>query len=176
MALVSKSNDILKDIDNVLNTDFKTNKTYLEEESASMKIEVDRRGCQVLFYKLDKQLGREYKGGLFPFFAKNSGVCRVCDYLIFVKRDAHFFVLIVELKRGDQQTMPQLDAGECFVDYVISTMNRVNKQNVKATIRKISIQEFRIKKKKTKMKEIEYDEYNHYHLKSNKFHIAAFLK
>jgi len=172
MASVNKLNDI----NNVLHEHFKTNKTYLEEEDASMRIEVDKRGCKSLFYKFDKQLPREYKGGLFPFFAKKKGVCQVCDYLIFAEKNNNFFVLIVELKRGKQQTMPQLDAGECFADYIIATMDRITKQQSDVTIRKISVQNYRIRKKKTKQQEIEYDENNHYHLKDNKFHIAAFLK
>lgn len=166
----------LDDINNVLHEDFKTKSTYLEEASASMKIEIDKRGCKSLFYKLDKQLPREYKGGLFPFFAKNEGVCKVCDYLIFAEKDNNFFVLIVELKKGRQQTMPQLKAGECFANYIIATMDRVTKRTSNVIIRKISVREFKISKKKTTQKKVEYDENRHCELKSNKFYIAHFLK
>jgi len=98
-----------------------------------------------------------------------------CDYIVFAERGTHLFALIVELKTSAQGTMPQLNAGECFVDYVINTVNRINKTNHTIIKRKISIREFE-RKRKTKIKEVEYDQYNHHFFEQDKFRIVSFLK
>lgn len=61
---------ILSDIANVLHVDFKCRANYFEEKDADMKIDIDANGCQYLIYKYDKKLGKEFKGGLFPFFCQ----------------------------------------------------------------------------------------------------------
>ena len=163
-------------INDVLEEDFKAKNNALEEESVAMKIPIDARGCKILAYKFDKELGAAYKGGLFPFFKKNKGVCSVCDYLIFAERNKELYVLVVELKKGRAQTLPQLRAGECLADYIIATANRLTNKELKPIIRRISVKEFQIRKKRTKMEEVEYDEHNHSFLTSNRFHVIAYLK
>lgn len=163
-------------IDYVLNTDFKINDNYLEELSVRMKIDLIKDGCQSIVFQLDKQLGREYKGGRFPFFdSTNSDVCTACDYIIFSEYKNELFALVIELKKSSRGTLPQIKAGECFVDYVISTVNRINKTNHSITKRRISIREFE-RKRKTKLKEVEYDAENHHFFDQNKMRIISFLK
>lgn len=165
----------LKLIDNILHSDFIATNSKLEEPEVSMSIDVDKRGCNAVLYKFDKKLGKDYKGGLFPFFAKNKGVCKNCDYIIFAERKSKLTVLVIELKKGKQQTFPQLKAAECFVKYIIDTLNRINDMNLEVEIRKVSIHEIKLKKRSTKPKEIFFDDLNHCVFRNNKFYIASFL-
>lgn len=163
-------------IDYVLNPDFKVNDNFLEEPSASMKVDLIQDRCQSIVFEFDKQLGREYKGGIFPFFnSTKAKVCKVCDYIIFSEYNGNLYALIIELKTSAQSTLPQIKAGECFVDYVISTVNRINDTNHTIQKRRVSIREFQ-RKKKTKLKEIEYDENNHHFFGQHKMRIVSFLK
>ena len=163
-------------IDYVLNPYFKINDNYLEELSVPMKIDLIKEGCQSIVFQFDKPLGREYKGGRFPFFdSTNSDVCTACDYIIFSEYKNELFALVIELKKSKKGTIPQIEAGECFVDYLISTVNRINKTNYTIKKRKISIREFQ-RKRKTKLKEMEYDVNNHHFFDQNKMRIISFLK
>lgn len=163
-------------IDYVLNPNFKVNSRFLEEESASMKVELIQDNCQSIIFELDKKLGREFKGGVFPFFnTKNKNVSKVCDYIIFSEYKGNLFALVIELKSSAQSTLPQIKAGECFVDYIISTVNRINNSNYTIQKRRVSIKEIQ-RKKKTKLKDIEYDENNHHAFDQNKMRIVSFLK
>jgi len=56
--------------------------------------------------------------------------------------------------------MKQLNAAQCFSEYLISTINRVYGTSLKPEIRKISIRERHIKPKQ-KQKDIEYIENFH---------------
>jgi len=162
-------------IDNVLNSDFKSKYNTLEETSANMSIDCVTDNCQSFIYNFDIQLDKTFSGGFFPFFSNTKGVKKRCDYIIFSELNGQLFALIIELKAGQQGAMPQLNAGECFVDYVIDTVNRVNKTSLTIEKRKISIREFE-RKKKTKLKEIEYDQDNHHFFEQNKFRIVSYLK
>lgn len=166
---------ILSDIANVLHDDFKCRANYFEEKDADMKIDIDANGCQYLIYKYDKKLGKEFKGGLFPFFAKNSGVCKVSDYVVFAERNKTLYCLVIELKRGKSQTLPQLKAAKEFVQYIISTVNRVKGKSYNPVIRLVSIHELKIRKKKTLARTVDYDQDSHYIMKSNQFVLKYFL-
>lgn len=166
---------ILSELATILHNDFLCEKVCFKEKDAGMKIEVDNSGCQCLIYKYDKKLGKEYKGGLFPFFAKTEGVCKVSDYIVFSERKGVLYVLIVELKRGKAQTFPQLLAAKEFVKYVIATLNRVNETSYVPEIRLISIHGINIRKKKTQETGIKYDEQSHCCVKSNRFNLKMYL-
>lgn len=166
---------ILTEIATILHNDFRCERMSFEEKEVGMKIDVDCDGCQCLVYKYDKQLDRQYKGGLFPFFAKNEGVCKVSDYIVFAERNGSLYCLIVELKRGNSQTFPQLKAAKEFVKYIIATLNRVKNTSYKPEIRLISIHGVNIRKKKTQVSGIKYDELSHYVVKSNRFTMKMYL-
>ena len=86
-------------IDYILNPDFKVNDNFLEEPSVSMKVDLIQDRCQSIVFEFDKQLGREYKGGLFPFFnSTKAKVCKVCDYIIFSEYDGNLYALIMIMK------------------------------------------------------------------------------
>ena len=84
-------------------------------------------------------------------------------------------MLIIELKRGKSQTLPQLKAARCFVDYIISTVNRVNEISIKPEIRLISVHEYNIPKKSIRDKGIKYDKDRHCQFKQRSFEIRKFL-
>lgn len=172
MATMTK----LEQIKNVLHDDFLCKeRTVLEEKTVEMKISIDSNGCNFLLYKYDKELKKEYRGGLFPFFAKNRGVCSVCDYILFAEVGKKLFILIIELKKGNEQTLPQLKAACCFVNYIMGTINRVNRTSIEPEIRLISIHEYNVVKKSTREKGINYDSDCHCQFKQRKFQIKKFL-
>ncbi len=163
-------------INDIISDDFKFSGSLLEEKQENMKIDLDKSGCTSFIFKFDKQLGKEYKGGIYPFFnSKMKGLCKVCDYMIFAEVNKKIFVLIIELKVGQQGTFPQLNAGECFVEFLKLTIKRVCGNDLNLNVRKISIREFQ-RKKKTKVRDIEYDSDNHHFFEQNKFRIRSFLK
>lgn len=166
----------IEHIDYVLNPDFKINSTELREDSASMQIELIKDHCLSIIFQLDKQLDISYRGGLYPFFnSRNRDVCKACDYIIFAESNNTLYALIIELKKGQNDTKPQLKAGSCFVDYVLATVNRIHNTNYSIHKRFISIREYQ-RKRKTKLKEIEYDRNNHHSFEQNKLRILSFLK
>ncbi len=166
----------ISEFDDILESYFKEAATAFVEPSQNMRIEIVSRGCTSVVYSFDKNLGAQFKGGLFPFFAKKKSVCSVCDYIVFAIVGGDLYALVVELKKGNGNTRIQLNAAECFVNYVIATLNRIKKQNLTCKIRKISIKNPKIRKKKTKMSIPKYDNDNHFFLESSKFYISSYLK
>lgn len=167
----------LSKISNIFHRDFLKDKTEFCEIQTNMKVKVISSGCNHLNFSLDRSLSAlQYKGGLFPFFEKVAGVHSVCDYIVFAERSGIQYIILIEMKKGKQGTFPQLDAAECFVNYLMSTVNRIYKTNYTPIIRRISINEFKLSKKLTLIKDIEYDINNHYVLKQNQIYLSAFLK
>lgn len=163
------------EINNILHEDFKCKNFVFEEETNGMKVEIDNSGCKCAIYKYDKNLNKQYKGGLFPFFAKTKGVCSISDYIVFAEKNHKLYCLLVELKRGRSSTFPQLKASKEFVKFIINTLNRVYNKSYSPIIRLISIHEIRLRKKSTQERMIKYDENSHHDVKSNKFVIKYFL-
>lgn len=161
---------------NVLSEDFITGETFLAEPKVNMRVDLIKTGCKSFIFNFDKQLGREYKGGMFPFFnSGEKGVCKVCDYIIFAEKAGEMYSLVIELKKGKEGTNPQLKAGECFASYVNTTVNRVYKKDFNLIIRKVSIKEFK-RKNRTKIQDIEYNEHNIHEFCEDKFRLQVFLK
>lgn len=166
----------LTELDHILNPEFIWSNAFFEEESASMKVELVNDGCTSLIFQLDKPLDRRYRGGLYPFFNNgNANVCKACDYIIFSEYKGTQYALIIEMKKGNQSTSEQIKAGMNFVDFVISTVNRVHSKNYQIVKRRISIKEVK-RKRKTKIKDIDYDGNSHHLFEQNKFRTVAFLK
>ena len=166
----------ITELDYILESHFKDTSTSFSEPQADMEIKIDKTGLKPLMYSFDKNLSKEYKGGLFPFFAKKKGVCSICDYIIFCINNGKLYALVIELKKGKAGTLKQLDAAECFVNYIIATYNRVKNSSIECNIRKISIKAPKLVKKKTKMSEIKYDATNHTFLSTSKFYLKPHLK
>jgi len=168
----------LKYIANILDAHFK--QEYLSkliESQAKMEIEFVSDRQKFLSFTFDRcLLKKDFPKGLFPFFNRGEAkVTSFCDYIIFTEYDADLFILLIELKKGNDKVTEQLNAGKCFADYVISTVNRVYSINLNPKIRLISIRERYIKPKQ-KQKDIEYDKNNFHTFSSSKFWLKSYLK
>ena len=152
-------------ISNILDDFFKNNITSVLEEKQNF-----------LSFSMDRTLSeKDFPKGLFPFFNRGlPGVCLFCDYIIFSELKGTLFVLLIELKKGKYNVTKQLEAGKCFVEFIISTVNRVYKQDISPEIRKISIREYK-KKPKQKQKSIKYDENNFHTFDDSKFFLKKYL-
>lgn len=107
---------------------------------------VAKAGLNYTLYKFDAQ------DTIFPYF-KASGVDnlkKMCDYVMFVEDGSHLFVFLIELKKGSESAKKQLEAGECFTNYIISTVKRLNIEfevtDANLHFRKIRISESQSKK------------------------------
>ncbi|WP_139959984.1 hypothetical protein [Flavicella sediminum] len=161
---------------NVLNSDFVSKENTLEEPKENMKIPLDNSGCNSIVFKFDTQLGKEFKGGIFPFLNRGeTGVCKVCDYIIFAEQNGKTFAIVIELKLGKDGTQKQLNSGICISTFIKDTVNRVYNKKIKLIQRKVSIHEFK-RKNRTKLKEIEYNENNTHIFTQNTFRVQEFLK
>ncbi len=112
-----------------------------------------------LSFSFDKTLPiKDFPKGLFPFFNRGEAlVTSFCDYIIFTENNQQLFVLLIELKKGKDNVTKQLNAGKCFAEFVISTVNRVYEMNITPSIRKISIRKKNISPKpKQRKKRVEY--------------------
>ncbi|GEL10537.1 hypothetical protein FGL01_12760 [Flavobacterium glycines] len=164
-------------VSNILDDFFKEDKiTKLQELQEKMEIEFVSDNKKYLSFSFDKQLPlKDFPKGLFPFF--NRGVAKVtsfCDYIIFSEHNNSLFILLIELKKGNDNVTKQLNAGKCFAEYIVSTLNRVYDLNIVPEIRQISIRQRHIKPKQ-KQKEVEYE--NNFHTFCNsKFWLKKYLK
>lgn len=160
----------------VLNSKFICAKKSLEEPSQGMFIPIDTNGCNSIIFQFDTKLDKSYAGGIFPFFNNGvKGVCKVCDYIIFSESKGKMFAIVIELKKGNSSTQPQLNAGVCFSSYLNDTVNRVYKKNIELNARKVSIHEFN-RKGLTKIKDVEYNSDNTHMFKARTFRLKPFLK
>jgi len=163
-------------ISNVLDDFFKEeNISELKENQENMSVELVRDNLRFLSFSFDKTLPKnDFPKGLFPFFNRGEPkVCSFCDYVIFTEYNGKLFILLIELKKGKDNVMKQLNAAQCFSEYLISTINRVYGTSLKPEIRKISIRERHIKPKQ-KQKDIEYIE-NFHTFENSKFWLKKYL-
>lgn len=60
----------------------------------------------------------------FPYFNLKDandiklGVAKVCDYALFVERDEHAYIILLELKKGKDDPKPQLQQMRYFVEFI----------------------------------------------------------
>lgn len=164
-------------ISNILDDFFKEDKiTKLQELQEKMEIEFISDKKRYLSFSFDKQLPtKDYPKGLFPFFNRGEAkVTSFCDYIIFSEQNNNLFILLIELKKGDNNVTKQLNAGKCFAEYIVSTLNRVYDFNIVPEIRQISIRQRHIRPKQ-KQKEIEYQD-NFHTFCNSKFWLRKYLK
>lgn len=169
----------LVNISNILDDFFKeTIITKLREVKEDMEVEFVSENKKFLSFSFDKELQKkDFPKGLFPFFSKGeAGVNSFCDYIIFSESNHQLFILLIELKMGENNVTKQLNAGKCFAEYIISTVNRVYELNIVPQVRKISIRKRHIRHKpKAKQKEVEYIDDFHTFCDS-KFWLKKYLK
>lgn len=171
------NNDMITNTINLLADRFRDTSGVLEEPAEKMKIPVILNDQSAVYsFDIAQKVGNLAKE-LFPFFKAIKGAHSMCDYMVFAQQAGKAYVLLVELKKGDSQTGPQLRAGKNFALFIISTYNRVYKKNLTPIIRMISVHNAKvIKKGTTKMKEVCYDAEGFADFKGNAFCIQEFLK
>ena len=173
---MAKSSRILSKLDSLLATDYKNANHTLEEPQENMSIGIDSGGLRFLSYSYDKQEVDEQKKNVLPFLAKRKNVHAMCDYIIFCQENGKLFVLLIELKKGKQEVMSQMKAAECLVNYIIATLNRVEKMEIIPEIRKISVRSRFIQKKgPCRPKEVVYDENRFHTFDGRIFHLRRYL-
>lgn len=178
-----KTPEYLQKVENLLSADYanKEHKDYLQEKAAEMNIPIVSDSLSYLSYTFDRECTRKEDPkakGLFPFFQKNKGVHAMCDYMLFCWYNHKLFILLVELKHGKDNTREQLKAGICFAQFIVNTLNRVEKKiNITPEIRQITIRNKHIiKKRTTRINDVEYDRDNFCTFEGGKFYLKEFLK
>ncbi|MBE7660183.1 hypothetical protein [Tenacibaculum finnmarkense] len=117
-------------IESVLHNKYKDlSKSFSETDKDKNGVEftmtrniVNSPDTQYLLYRFDIS-----EDSLFPFF-KNTGVSnlkKMCDYIMFIEEKSHLHIFLVELKKGTDPAKKQLDAAECFSDFIIKTISRL---------------------------------------------------
>ena len=145
-------------VSTLIRAEFACHAKALEEKKEGMSIRIDGSQVKYEMFSFDRDLDKtNYPKGLYPFFNKVRGAHSVCDYTIFVTNGSELYVLLVELKKGDSDTAPQLKAGECMARYIVETVNRLNKTNYVPQYRHISVKgSHLVRKGKTKMQPVIY--------------------
>lgn len=169
------SKNVINEISSLIEKTFHWNNRVFEEKDEKMSISVKTDGCKCVIFSFDRKLGKEYKGGLFPFFVKKEGVNSVNDYMVFAERSGRLYCLLIELKKGNQHTFPQLRAGHELAKFIINTLNRVKKSNYNPEYRFISIKDVLILKKHTKPEAVKYDAMSHHVMRSPNFNLKSYL-
>lgn len=173
------TNSLLSKVDSLLTDAYKERPGKLEEQQIEMSLDINDYGRNYLLYSFDKVV-KATKGGkaidLQPYLKANSGVKSMCDYFLFCWERGKLYVLLIELKQGKEQVTSQLAAGDCFVSFLISTLNRVENLSITPVIRKISVRDYHIAKKGTSMKSVEYDAKSFCTFEGSVFHLLEFLK
>lgn len=116
--------DNLDTIIKVIHDDFRTHDQNIMNEIkdgkiiASLKIHSET-GYTSYLYKFDNT------ERLLPFFKKEKGLGRMCDYVLFSQGSKKIlYVLLVELK-GEDSSLDQLKAAELFVQYIVDSAKRI---------------------------------------------------
>lgn len=129
-----------------------------DKNNTLMKRDIIAYGMDYLLYRYDPN-----EVELFPYFENQSGLKKICDYILFVEEKHNLFCLLIELKLGTESSRNQLIASECFVEFIISSAKRIGvglTDNIKCI--KIRISEERANRRKsqkqtTKNSSLEYD-------------------
>lgn len=160
----------------VINAKFKVENLDVLEEPKVMTIKV--QGClreaSLTLYRFDPN-----KEVIFPFFGREKGLSRICDYVLLADYDDDLYVLLIELKHGKVEAKEQLNATECLISYIITSALRIKREidRDKIHIRKIRISECRRQyTRKTKVGDLEYDENSYLDYPWDALHIRALLK
>lgn len=145
-------------------------------DGVDMNIPIKASGLKYSMLSFDVPI-KKGEVGLFPYFKKKEGVCKMCDYVIFCEHHHCLYVLLVELKKGSEQVMPQLIAGECLARFIVSTLNRVEKKGYTAIFRKIAVRNIHLRRKPTtQVCDVTYDSKGFCTFKGSSFYLQEFLK
>lgn len=112
-------------------------KKYLASSQSKMvekdiqTVQIDQgRNVPYTLYRLEAKKNADF----IPFFNQTDDAPKnlraFCDYVILTECQGRTYVLLVELKSGDAgHASCQLDASQCFVDYLLNTADRIKAFN-----------------------------------------------
>lgn len=173
---MAMSDNIIAKLCSLLTPEFRNQRNCLEEPQENMSIPIIDDGVNFLSYSYDKTIKGKTKD-IFPFLSKNKGVHSMCDYILFCKEKNKLFILLIELKKGNNEVMTQLKAGKCLAQFIVSTLNRVEKLQIIPEIRLISIRNNNIARKgASRCKGVKYDKDNFFTFQGKNFFIKEFLQ
>ncbi len=111
---------------------------------------------------------------MFPYLKGDSevhglkGMKRVCDFVLFVLHRGELFVLLIEMKKGKDSPLEQLQVSEPLIDFIFSRAKLLNYLTSDYKVRKIGITDIVDKRKTSERGEVIYDENNYVKLYANK--------
>jgi len=113
---------------------------------------------------------------MFPYFSEESGLRKLCDYLVLAEERNHLYLFLVELKLGKDSAMKQLKAGKVFVSYLLESAKRIGLEvNDAYTVRMLRISEINTGKRGLMEKPIEFIE-GYYEYPHNAFRLKALIQ
>jgi hypothetical protein len=123
-------------------------------EEGIMERKIISHGIDYLLYRYDPD-----KVNIFPFFAKTSGLRKICDYFLFATEGLHLHILLIELKLGTESANQQLIASEYLAEFILNSAKRIGIHLTEHIhIKKVRVSEKRASnKRKTKPTLIQYD-------------------
>ncbi len=92
----------------------------MEEKDVMEKKIVTHKNTNYLLARFDPNQEK-----LFPYFNSNSGLNKICDYILFVETGNSLYIFLIELKNSNTPAKKQLDAGECFAKFLICSGKRI---------------------------------------------------
>lgn len=165
--------DQLDKIKKILNKDFIVDAEILEERNKdnfgkdflmTRKIE-GHTAIKYILFRLDPD-----KVKPFPYFNTDSGLSKICDYIMFVQKKNTLYILLIELKLGSDGAYKQLKSSEEFAKFIINSGNRIGLTFTDDLhFRKVKISEIALSRPKTANEICKKDqnEIIHYNHKSN---------
>lgn len=149
----------LNDLIDILYKPLPKEQAVLKEDGVMRPIPLLKSGINYRLFSFDKKYRRgQCPNRLFTFFSTITGAQTMCDYCLVGVKKGKLFVLLFELKKGDEQVMDQLKAGEVFAKFIISSVNRINGWSVQPEIRFISVRASNVLlKSTTRISPVSYD-------------------
>lgn len=161
-------------LNSVIHEDFiHNNQKSMTEIQKSFKMEIPiyaKNIDQYRLYKFDS-----CQKDLFPFFARKSGLKKICDYILLAEKGVNLYIFLIELKNGKGSSQKQLEASKSFIEYIIDSAKRIG-ENINTNfifIRSIRICNKSLTKNGTSESGFEYDDNNHVNYNWSQFRIAA---
>lgn len=173
------ASNMLCKVDSLLSNAYKEQSGKLEESQIGMSLNINNQGKKYLLYSFDKVVKHNKSNksvDLQPYFKANTGVKSMCDYFLFCWEKGKLYVLLIELKQGEEQVTRQLSAGSIFAVYLINTLNCVENITIEPVIRKISVRDYHINRKGTSMKPVVYDNQSFCTFGGSEFQLLEFLQ
>lgn len=115
---------------------------------------------------------------LFPYFEGGHNLRRMCDYVLIAEWNEKYWCLLIELKKGKEDAREQLEAGEAFMRFILSTAERVGKQipTNEIIFRKIRVAENTKCKRNLRASTPDYDQENYLNLFTDCLHLKHLLR